>query len=166
MRCTLSWLGRAHAPSSTLLSDLGYSVDLGIYLPCPLKVRVRRQVSRLCSRAKFPPFISLGTFHLFFTFYWFLLGFWFCFFAHPFLWYLTLAIPIVNLLTLFMQPLPHFLALPISPSLLGRGSILAVLSSPLTVSQPGVISPSFCRISRSNIAHILKNKKLKTALLV
>lgn len=87
------------------------------------------------------------------------------FFAHPFLWYLTLAIPIVNLLTLFMQPLPHFLALPISPSVLGRGSILAVLSSPLTLSQPG-ISPSFCRIFRSNIGHILKNKKLKTALLV
>lgn len=46
--------------------------------------------------------------YFFFTSYWFLLGFAHLFFQQ----YLTLVIPIMNLLTYFVQPLPHFGLLP------------------------------------------------------
>lgn len=57
------------------------------------------------------------------------------------------------------------LALPISPSLLARGSILAVLSPPLTLSQL-VFLPVSAESSGPIFHTLLKNKKMKPALLV
>lgn len=65
------------------------------------------------------------------------------FFAHPFLRYLTLAVPLMNFLTRFMQPLPHYTVL-LLPTWLGTHFGHAF---PPALSQPG-FSP------RSNISRI------------
>lgn len=107
----LGWAGL----TLPLLSHLGCSVGLRVYLLCPLKGLGDKLVNYV-PRQNSHLFSHLEPFTHFFTSYWFLLGFWFWggfFCTSFFLWYLTLATPITH----FMQPLPRyrFLLLPALP---------------------------------------------------
>lgn len=89
----LGWQGSA--PSSTLLSHLRCSVDLGIYLLCPLK-GLGDKLLGYVPRQNSHFFL---TWNLSLVFYLLLVSLRILVFEHPFLRYLTLAIPVMNLLT-------------------------------------------------------------------